>query len=54
MIGENSVHCDALLVKAGNTQGYVECDIKDQTGSLVARAASTCIKRGQARPTVIQ
>jgi hypothetical protein len=25
--------------------GYVECDIKDQTGRLVARAASTCMKR---------
>jgi hypothetical protein len=24
--------------------GYVECDVKDQTGKLVARAANTCMK----------
>ncbi len=24
--------------------GFVECDVKDQTGRLIARAASTCIK----------
>src|ERR1700732_3264043 len=35
---------DARVVKAGRTLGYVECDVKDQTGRLVARAASTCIK----------
>ncbi len=34
---------EARVVKAGGTLGYVECDIKDQTGRLVARAASTCI-----------
>ena len=35
---------DARVVKAGSTLGYVECDVKDQTGRLVARAASTCMK----------
>ena len=35
---------EASVVKAGSTLGYVECDVKDQTGALVARAASTCIK----------
>jgi uncharacterized protein (TIGR00369 family) len=35
---------EARVVRAGNTLGYVECDIKDQTGRLVARAASTCMK----------
>ena len=34
----------ARVVKAGSTVGYVECDVKDQTGKLVARAASTCMK----------
>jgi uncharacterized protein (TIGR00369 family) len=34
---------EARVVKAGGTLGYVECDVKDQTGRLVARAASTCI-----------
>ena len=36
---------------AGNTVGYVECDVRDQTGKLVARAASTCLKLREAPPT---
>jgi uncharacterized protein (TIGR00369 family) len=35
---------EARVVRAGRTLGYVECDVKDQTGKLVARAASTCIR----------
>src|ERR1700681_2790553 len=35
---------EARVVRAGSTLGYVECDIKDRTGRLVARASSTCIK----------
>jgi uncharacterized protein (TIGR00369 family) len=35
---------EAKVVKAGSTLGYVECDVKDEIGKLVARAASTCIK----------
>src|SRR5256885_9589367 len=35
---------EARVVKAGSTLGYVECEVKDQAGKLVARAASTCIK----------
>jgi uncharacterized protein (TIGR00369 family) len=35
---------EARVVKAGSTVGYVECDVKDQGGKLVARAASTCMK----------
>ena len=41
---------EAKVVKAGSTVGYVECDVKDQTGKLVARAASTCMKLRQERP----
>jgi uncharacterized protein (TIGR00369 family) len=37
---------EARVVKAGSTLGYVECDVKDQTGKLVAKAASTCLKLG--------
>jgi uncharacterized protein (TIGR00369 family) len=40
---------EAKVVKAGKTVGYVECDVKDQTGKLVARAASTCLKLRQER-----
>ena len=35
---------EARVVKAGSTLGYVECDVKDQTGRLIARAASTCMR----------
>ena len=35
---------DARVVKAGSTLAYVECDVKDQNGALVAKAASTCMK----------
>jgi uncharacterized protein (TIGR00369 family) len=41
---------EARVVKAGSAVGYVECDVKDQTGKLVARAASTCMKLREARP----
>jgi uncharacterized protein (TIGR00369 family) len=40
---------EARVVKAGNTVGYVECEVKDQTGKLVAKAASTCMKLAQDR-----
>jgi uncharacterized protein (TIGR00369 family) len=35
---------EAKIVKAGSTLGYVECEVKDQDGLLVAKAASTCMK----------
>jgi uncharacterized protein (TIGR00369 family) len=41
----------ARVVKAGNTLGYVECDVTDQAGNLVARASSTCLKLRATRPT---
>jgi uncharacterized protein (TIGR00369 family) len=34
---------EAHLVKRGKTVGMVECDVVDETGSLVARASSTCL-----------
>ena len=38
---------EARVVKAGGTLGYVECEVKDQTGKMVAKAASTCMKLRQ-------
>jgi uncharacterized protein (TIGR00369 family) len=35
---------EARVVKIGSTLGYVECDVKDLAGRLVARAASTCMR----------
>jgi uncharacterized protein (TIGR00369 family) len=40
---------EARVVHGGSSLGYVECDVKDGEGRLVARAASTCMKRPQAR-----
>lgn len=31
------------VVRRGRTVGLVECDVTDETGSLVARASSTCL-----------
>jgi uncharacterized protein (TIGR00369 family) len=42
---------EARVVRAGANLGYVECDVKDGEGKLVARAASTCMKLRQAPPT---
>ena len=40
---------EARVVKAVSTLGYVECEVKDQTGKMVAKAASTCMKLRQDR-----
>ena len=40
---------EAWVVKGGSALGYVECDVTDQAGKLVARAASTCMKLRQDR-----
>jgi uncharacterized protein (TIGR00369 family) len=34
---------EAKVVRRGRTLCYVECDVKDEKGSLVARASSTCM-----------
>ncbi len=41
---------EAKVVKAGSTLGYVECEVKDEQGRLVAKAASTCMKLRADRP----
>lgn len=37
------LRAEARVVKRGRTVGMVECDVVDETGSLVARASSTCL-----------
>lgn len=41
---------EARVVRAGATLGYVECDVKDHEGNLLARAGSTCMKLVGGRP----
>ena len=37
------LRAEARVVKRGKTVGLVECDVRDEKGSLVARASSTCM-----------
>ena len=43
-VRQATLTAEARVVKAGRTLGYVECDVKDQAGRLIARAASTCMR----------
>src|ERR1700740_1043687 len=43
-VRDGKLTASAHVVKAGSTLGYVECDVTDSKGKLVAKAASTCIK----------
>jgi uncharacterized protein (TIGR00369 family) len=49
-VRQATLTAEARVVKAGRTLGYVECDVKDQAGRLVARAASTCLKLDSCTP----
>jgi uncharacterized protein (TIGR00369 family) len=46
-VREGTLTAEAKVVKAGSSVGYVECEVKDQTGKMVAKAASTCMKLRQ-------
>lgn len=43
-VREGTLTAEARVVKAGRSLGYVECDVTDDTGKLVARVSSTCMK----------
>jgi uncharacterized protein (TIGR00369 family) len=49
-VRHGKVIAEARVVKAGSSLGFIECDVTDQTGKLVARAACTCMKLRQDRP----
>jgi uncharacterized protein (TIGR00369 family) len=51
-VRKGTLTAEARVVRAGATLGYVECDVKDGEGRLAARAACTCMKLREARPTV--
>ncbi len=46
-VQKEALTAEAKVVKAGSTLGYVECEIKDGQGQLVAKAASTCMRLKQ-------
>src|SRR5947209_19790569 len=43
-VRQATLTAEAKVVKAGSTLGYVECEVKDERGQLVAKAASTCMR----------
>src|SRR5436190_13637335 len=49
-VRQGRLTAEARLVKAGSALGFVECNVTDQAGNLVARASSTCMKLRQDRP----
>jgi uncharacterized protein (TIGR00369 family) len=49
-VRKGKLTAEASVLRAGANLGYVECDVKDGEGRLVARAASTCMKLREARP----
>jgi uncharacterized protein (TIGR00369 family) len=40
---EAQLRAEGKVVRRGSTIGYVECEIADETGRLVAKASSTCM-----------
>jgi uncharacterized protein (TIGR00369 family) len=43
-VRKTTLTAEAVVVKAGSSLGYIECEVKDADGKLVAKAASTCMK----------
>ena len=42
-VWEAVLKAEGKVVRRGSTVGYVECEITDEKGRLVAKAASTCM-----------
>ena len=42
-VWEAQLKAEGRVVRRGRSLGYVECDITDERGRLVAKAASTCL-----------
>lgn len=42
-VWEAQLKAEAWVVRRGRNLGYVECEITDDNGKLVAKAASTCL-----------
>ena len=42
-VWEARLQAEGKVVRRGRSVGYVECEISDEGGKLVAKAASTCL-----------
>jgi uncharacterized protein (TIGR00369 family) len=38
-----SLKAEGKVVRRGRSMGYLECEISDERGQLIAKAASTCL-----------
>ena len=50
-VRRSKLTAEARVIKSGTTLGYVECDVTDDSGKLLARASSTCMKLRVERTT---
>jgi uncharacterized protein (TIGR00369 family) len=51
-VRRSTLTADAKVIRAGSSVGYVECDVTDRDGKLIARAASTCMRlNAQTKPS---
>lgn len=48
-VRQGAITAEGKVVKAGKTLGFVECDVRDDQGQLVAVASSTCMKLSPVR-----
>jgi uncharacterized protein (TIGR00369 family) len=42
-VWKGQLRAEARVVQRGKTTGYIECDVQDENGKLVAKASSRCI-----------
>jgi len=42
-VWETRLRAEGKVVRRGSTVGYIECEISDEGGRLVAKASSTCM-----------
>ena len=42
-VWEARLQAEGKVVRRGNTIGYIECEITDESGRLVAKTSSTCM-----------
>src|SRR4051795_2173817 len=52
-VRQGRLTAEARVVKGGSALGFVECDVTDHAGQLVARASCTCMKLRQDRPPTV-
>jgi uncharacterized protein (TIGR00369 family) len=42
-VWNGQLRAEARVIQRGKTTGYIECDVQDENGKLVAKASSRCI-----------